>query len=64
MSDADMMAVDAAMQSNPVALAEAEGHLKKGLLILSREIGLTATANIVTGILTRLEGEMPTWRVH
>jgi hypothetical protein len=64
MSESDLLAVDAAMQSNPIALAEAEGHLKKGLLILSREVGLSATANLVADILNRLEGEMPSWRVH
>jgi hypothetical protein len=47
-----------------MAIAEAENHLKKGLLILSQEIGLTATSSIVSGILARLHGEMPEGRVH
>ena len=64
MSESDMAAVDAAMASNPLAIAEAEGHLKKGLMILSNEIGLDATRNIVTAVLTRLEGEMPLRRTH
>jgi hypothetical protein len=64
MTDADMRAIEAALQSNPLAIAEAEGHLKKGLLILSKEIGLTATSNVVSGILARLHGDMPDSRVH
>jgi hypothetical protein len=64
MTDADMMAIEAALQSNPLAIAEAEGHLKKGLLILSKEIGLTATSNVVSGILGRLHSDMPEGRVH
>ena len=64
MTDADMRAIEAALQSNPLAIAEAEGHLKKGLLILSKEIGLTATSNVVSGILARLHGDMPGNRVH
>ena len=64
MTDADMRAIEAALQSNPLAIAEAEGHLKKGLLILSKEIGLTATSNVVSGILARLHGDMPDNRVH
>jgi hypothetical protein len=64
MSEADQAAVEAAMQNNPLALAEAEGHLKKGLLILSQEIGLTATSNLVTGILARLESDLPFRRLH
>ena len=34
MSESDKTAVDAALKANPLAIAEAEGHLKKGLLIL------------------------------
>jgi hypothetical protein len=64
MTDADMRAIEAALQSNPLAIAEAESHLKKGLLILSKEIGLTATSNVVSGILARLHGDMPGNRVH
>jgi hypothetical protein len=64
MSDSDKMAVEAALRLNPLAIAEAEGHLKKGLLILSNEIGLTATANLVAEVLIRLEGEMPARRIH
>jgi hypothetical protein len=64
MTEADMMAIEAALQSNPLAIAEAEGHLKKGLLILSKEIGLTATSNVVSGILARLHGDMPEGRIH
>ena len=64
MSDADITAVEAAFQSNPLALAEAEGHLKKGLLILSQEIGLSATSNMVSAILMRLEGQLPFRRLH
>jgi hypothetical protein len=64
MNDADMRAIEAALQSNPLAIAEAEGHLKKGLLILSKEIGLPATSNVVSGILARLHGDMPDGRVH
>ncbi len=64
MSEADLTAVEAALQANPLALAEAEGHLKKGLMILSQEIGLTATGNLVTSILNRLEEELPYRRLH
>ena len=64
MSEADMIAIEAALQSNPLAIAEAEGHLKKGLLILSKEIGLTATSNVVSGILARLHGDIPDGRLH
>ncbi len=64
MTETDRLAVEAAVQTNPLAIAEAEGHLKKGLLILSQEIGLTATGNIVTDILLRLQGEMPQRRLH
>jgi hypothetical protein len=64
MSESDKLAVEAALQINPMAIAEAEGHLKRGLLILSKEIGLTATASIVGDILLRLEGEMPAARLH
>ncbi len=64
MSDSDKSAVDAAMKANPLAIAEAEGHLKKGLLILSQEIGLTATSNIVSDILVRLHGDLPLGRLH
>jgi len=64
MSEADMAAVDAALSTNPVAIAEAEGHLKKGLLILSEQIGLDATRNIVSAVLDRLESEMPHRRAH
>ena len=64
MSEADMAAVDAALSTNPVAIAEAEGHLKKGLLILSEQIGLDATRSIVAAVLDRLESEMPHRRAH
>jgi hypothetical protein len=64
MSEADRLAVETALKINPLAIAEAEGHLKKGLLILSKEIGLAATANIVTEVLGRLEHEMPNRRMH
>jgi hypothetical protein len=64
MSDSDKTAIETALRLNPLAIAEAEGHLKKGLLILSNEIGLTATAKIVGEVLVRLEGEMPARRVH
>ena len=64
MSDTDKMMIDMAVETNPMAIAEAEGHLKKGLMILSQEIGLSATGNIVTGILGRLEGELPARRLH
>jgi hypothetical protein len=64
MSNSDKMAVDTALRLNPLAIAEAEGHLKKGLLILSKEIGLTATGNLVAEVLSRLEGEMPARRMH
>ncbi len=64
MNEADTIAIEAALESNPMAIAEAENHLKKGLLILSQEIGLTATSSIVSGILARLHGEMPEGRVH
>jgi hypothetical protein len=64
MTDADMRAIEAALQTNPLAIAEAEGHLKKGLLILSKEIGLVATSNVVSGILARLHGDMPIGRIH
>jgi hypothetical protein len=64
MSDTDSMMIELAVETNPIAIAEAEGHLKKGLMILSKEIGLTATGNIVTGILDRLESELPSRRLH
>jgi hypothetical protein len=64
MSEADEMAVEAALKTNPLAIAEAEGHLKKGLLILSQEIGLAATSSIVSDILGRLHGELPAGRLH
>ena len=64
MTDADMRAIEDALQSNPLAIAEAEGHLKKGLMILSNEIGLTATSNVVSGILARLHGELAGGRPH
>jgi hypothetical protein len=64
MTEADTIAIEDALQSNPVAIAEAEGHLKKGLLILTQELGLTATSNIVSGILGRLHGEMPHGRLN
>jgi hypothetical protein len=64
MSESDKTAVDAALKANPLAIAEAEGHLKKGLLILSQEIGLTATSNIVSDILVRLHGDLPLGRLH
>ena len=47
-----------------LAIAEAEGHLKKGLLILSQEIGLAATSNVVSSILARLHGDIPDGRLH
>ena len=64
MSEADAAAIEAALETNPLAIAEAEGHLKKGLLILSQEIGLAATSNLVSGILARLHGEMPEGLIH
>jgi hypothetical protein len=64
MTERDLAAVDSAVQSNPLAIAQAEGHLKKGLLILSEQIGLTATGNLVAAILKRLESEMPSGRTH
>jgi hypothetical protein len=64
MTDADMRAIEAALRTNPMAIAEAEGHLKKGLLILSKEIGIAATSNVVSGILARLHGDMPAGRIH
>jgi hypothetical protein len=64
MTEADRMAVETALQNNPLAIAEAEGCLRKGIMILSKEIGLTATRNIMIGILGRLEGEMPERRLH
>ncbi len=64
MTEADSAAIEAALESNPMAIAEAEGHLKKGLMILSRELGLTVTSSIVSGILARLHGEMPEGRMH
>ena len=39
MTEADSAAIEAALESNPMAIAEAEGHLKKGLMILS-QIGI------------------------
>jgi hypothetical protein len=64
MTETDLAAVEAALQSNPLAISQAEGHLKKGLLILSEQVGLSATRNMVTAILTRLESEMPSRRSH
>jgi hypothetical protein len=53
-----------AVEINPMAIAEAEGHLRKGLMILSKEMGLAITGNIVADILARLEWEMPERRLH
>ena len=64
MSESDRIAIDMAVEMNPMAIAEAEGYLQKGLMILSREMGLTITGNIVAGILARLELEMPDRRLH
>ena len=64
MDDTDRMAIETAVETNPLAIAEAESHLKKGLMILSKEIGLAATGNIVADILARLESEMPARRLH
>ena len=64
MSETDRMMIELAVETNPMAIAEAEAHLKKGLMILSKEIGLTATGNIVTGIMDRLESELPARRLH
>jgi hypothetical protein len=64
MNEIDKAAIETAMQNNPLAIAEAEGHLKKGLLILSQEIGLTATSNVVSDILVRLHGDLPLGRLH
>jgi hypothetical protein len=64
MSEADRIAIEDALQTNPMAIAEAESHLKKGLLILSQEIGLAATSNVVSGILARLHGDIPDGRLH
>ena len=60
----DPAAIEEAAQLNPLAIAEAEGHLKKGLLILSQQIGLTATRNLMAEVLARLDGELPLGRVH
>ena len=64
MTDTDIAALETALQSNPAAIAEAEDHLKKGLLILSKEIGVEATRNLVVAVLSRLEEEMPLGRIH
>jgi len=64
MREVDRIAIEDALQSNPLAIAEAEGHLKKGLLILSQEIGLVATSNVVSSILARLHGDIPDGRLH
>ena len=64
MNDTDKMMIELAVETNPMAIAAAEGHLKKGMMILSKEIGLTATGNIVAGILARLESELPARRLH
>ena len=64
MKEIDLAGIETALQLNPAALAEAEGHLQKGLMILSREIGLSATRNLVSAVLDRLDGEMPTRRTH
>lgn len=64
MSEHDELAVEAALESNPMGLAEAEGHLKKGLMMLSEEVGLGLTHSIVLDILARMETSMPARRVH
>ena len=64
MSESDLAAVEAALAANPVAIAEAEGHLRKGLMILSEQIGLGATRGVVAAVLARLEDEMPERRTH
>jgi hypothetical protein len=64
MNESDKAEIETPMQNNPLAIAEAEGHLKKGLLILSQEIGLTATSNVVSDILVRLHGDLPLGRLH
>jgi hypothetical protein len=42
MTEADRAAVDDALQINPVAMAEAEGHLQKGLMMLTNRSGSPA----------------------
>jgi hypothetical protein len=64
MNESDRLAIDMAVESNPAEIAEAEGHLKKGLMILSREMGINITGNIVAEILARLESEIPERRLH
>jgi len=64
MSEADTAAIRAALSTNPLAMAEAEGHLRKGLLILSEQIGIDATRNLVAAALARLEDQMPHRRAH
>ena len=64
MSEQDRAAIEAAMRSDPLAIARAEGHLEQGLMILSEQIGLGATANLVAAILKRLDGQMPSRRPH
>ena len=64
MTETDRLAVETALQLNPLAIAEAEGHLRKGLLILGRELGLDTTRNLVAAVLTRLEDEITPRRTH
>ena len=64
MTESDKTAVENALQTNPLAIAEAEGHLKRGLTILGRELGLGTTRNIVSAVLSRLEEELPSQRTH
>ena len=64
MSEADRVTFDMAVESNPRAIAAAEGHLRKGLTILSREMGLAITGHLVADILAQLESEMPECRLH
>ena len=64
MNEADLAAVEDALATNPAEIAAAEEHLRKGLLILSEQIGLGATRGLVAAILSRLEGEMPERRTH
>lgn len=64
MSESDLVAIETAVELNPIAIAEAEGYVKKGLMILSREMGLNIAGQLVAGILAQLECDLPDRRLH
>ena len=64
MSEADRVTIDMAVESNPRAIAAAEGYLRRGLMMLGREMGIAVTGHLVADTLVQLESEMPEYRLH